>query len=85
MRTAIGATAVTIAKLTNLSAPMIHAFLDNIRYITTELNGSTQYDTRDDLLCNMDKWRETRARFPARWPVVRLKRDDIREPQNFVP
>ncbi len=31
MRTAIGATAVNIAKLMNLSAPMIHAFLDNIR------------------------------------------------------
>lgn len=44
MRTAIGATAVTIAKPTNLSAPMIHAFLDNIRYIATELNGSTPHD-----------------------------------------
>jgi hypothetical protein len=39
MRTAIGATAVNIATPTNLSAPMIHAFLDNIRYITIELNG----------------------------------------------
>src|ERR1700756_1734589 len=39
MRTAIGATAVNIAKPTNLSVPMIHAFLDNIRYITIELNG----------------------------------------------
>jgi hypothetical protein len=65
MRTAIGATAVTVAKPTNLSAPMIHAFLDNIRYITIELNGSSQHDTRDDVPCDMDKWRETRARFPA--------------------
>jgi hypothetical protein len=41
MRTAIGATAVNIAKPTNLGVPMIHAFLDNIRYITIELNGPT--------------------------------------------
>jgi hypothetical protein len=41
MRTAIGATAVNIAKPTNLGVPMIHAFLDNIRYITIELNGLT--------------------------------------------
>jgi hypothetical protein len=47
MRTAIGATAVNIAKPTNLSAPMIHAFLDNIRYITIELNGLILYDTRE--------------------------------------
>ena len=66
MRTAIGATAVNIAKPTNLGVPMIHAFLDNIRYITIELNGLTLYDTRDDVPCDMDKWRETRARFPAR-------------------
>jgi hypothetical protein len=46
MRTASGATAVNVAKLTNLSAPMIHAFLDNICYISIELNGSTQYDNR---------------------------------------
>ena len=46
MRTAIGATAVNIAKPTNLSAPMIHAFLDNIRYITIELNGSSQCDSK---------------------------------------
>ncbi|MGO9929054.1 MAG: hypothetical protein ACLPLP_23855 [Mycobacterium sp.] len=72
MRTAIGATAVNIAKPMNLSAPMIHAFLNNIRYITIELNGLILYDTRDDVPCDMDKWRETRARFPARWPVVRL-------------
>jgi hypothetical protein len=33
MRTAIGATAaVNIAKPANFSAPMIHTFLDNIRY-----------------------------------------------------
>ena len=70
MRTAIGATAVNIAKPTNLGVPMIHAFLDNIRYITIELNGLTLYDTRDDVPCDMDKWRETRARFPARWPVA---------------
>ena len=44
MRTAIGATAVNIAKPTNLGMPMIHAFLDNIRYITIELNGLTLYD-----------------------------------------
>jgi hypothetical protein len=31
MRTAIGATAVNIAKPTNLDVPMIHAFLDNTR------------------------------------------------------
>jgi len=31
------------------------------------------YDTRDDVPCDMDKWRETRARFPASWPVVRLQ------------
>ena len=74
MRTAIGATAVNVAKPTNLSAPMIHAFLDNIRYITVELNGLTLYGTRDDVPLDMNKWRETRARFPARWPVVRLKR-----------
>jgi hypothetical protein len=49
MRTAIGATAVNIAKPTNLSAPMIHAFLDNIRYITVELNGLILYDTRNDV------------------------------------
>ena len=48
MRTAIGATAVNIAKPANLSVPMIYAFLDNIRYITIELNGLTLYDTRDD-------------------------------------
>ena len=65
MRTAIGATAVNVAKPTNLSAPMIHAFLDNIRYITIELNGLILYDTRDDVPCDMDKWRETRARFPV--------------------
>src|ERR1700751_1837265 len=41
MRTAIGATAVNIAKPTNLGVPMIHAFLDNIRCITIELNGLT--------------------------------------------
>src|ERR1700751_6005683 len=74
MRTAIGATAVNIAKPTNLGMPMIHAFLDNIRYITIELNGLTVYDPRDDVRCDMDKWRETRTRFPARWPVVRLTR-----------
>jgi hypothetical protein len=51
MRTAIGATTVNIAEPTNLSARMIHAFLDNVRYITIELNGSTQYDTRDDVPC----------------------------------
>jgi hypothetical protein len=39
MRTAIGATAVNIATQTNLSAPMIHTFLDNIRYITIEPDG----------------------------------------------
>ena len=39
MRTAIGATAVNIAKPTNLGMPMIHAFLDNIRYITIEPDG----------------------------------------------
>lgn len=78
MRTAIGATAVNIAKPTNLGVPMIHAFLDNIRYITIELNGLTLYDTRDDVPCDMDKWRETRARFPARWPVVRLKSPHLR-------
>ena len=55
MRTAIGATAVNIAKPTNLNAPMIHAFLDNIRYITIELNGSILYDTRDDVPCDMDR------------------------------
>jgi len=66
MRTAIGATAVNIAKPTKLGVPMIHAFLDNIRYITIELNGLILYDTRDDVPCDMDKWRETRARFPAR-------------------
>lgn len=65
MRTAIGATAVNAAKPMNLSALMIHAFLDNIRYITIELNGLIQYDTRDAVPCGMDKWRETRARFPA--------------------
>jgi DNA invertase Pin-like site-specific DNA recombinase len=80
MRTAIGATAVNIAKPTNLGVPMIHAFLDNIRYITIELNGLTLYDTRDDVPCDMDKWRETRARFPARWPVVRLKRPTSETP-----
>ena len=74
MRTAIGAAAVNIAKPTNLGVPINHAFLDNIRYITIELNGLTLYDTRDDVPCDMDKWRETRAWFPARWPVVRLKR-----------
>ena len=47
----------------NLSAPMIHAFLDNIRYITIELNGLIRYGARDDVPCDMDKWRETRARF----------------------
>jgi len=75
MKTASGATAVNVAKPTNLSAPMIHAFPDNICYITIELNGSTQYDTRDDVPCDLDTWRETCARFPARWPVVRLERD----------
>jgi hypothetical protein len=64
MMTAIGATAVNTAKPTNLSTPMIHAFLDNIRYITIELNGLILYDTRDDLPCDMDKWRKTRARLP---------------------
>jgi hypothetical protein len=33
----------------NLSAPMIHAFLDNIRYITIELNGLILYGARDDV------------------------------------
>jgi hypothetical protein len=61
MRTAIGATAVNVAKPTNLSTPMIHALLDNIRCVTIELNGSTLYDTRDHLPCDIDKW-ETRAR-----------------------
>jgi hypothetical protein len=42
---------------------MFHAFLDNIRYIAIELNGSTQYGTRDHVPCDMDKWREPRARF----------------------
>jgi len=65
MRTAIGTTAVVSAKPTNLNAPMIHAFLDNIRCITIELNGLTLCETRDDVPCDMDKWRETRARFPA--------------------
>ena len=65
MRTAIGATAVNIAKPTNLNAPMIHAFLDNIRYITIELNGSILNDIRDDVPCDMEGWRETRARFPV--------------------
>jgi hypothetical protein len=37
----------------------------HIRYITIELNGLIQYDTRDAVPCGMDKWRETRARFPA--------------------
>jgi hypothetical protein len=80
MRTAIGATAVNIAKPTNLGVPMIHAFLDNIRYITIELNGLILYDTRDDVPCDMDKWRETRARFHARWPVARLKRPTSETP-----
>jgi hypothetical protein len=60
MRTAIGATAVNIAEPMNLRAPMIHAFLDNIRYITIELNGLILYDARDDVPRDMDKWRETR-------------------------
>ena len=68
MRTAIGATAVNIAKPTTLGVPMIHAFLDNIRYITIELNGLTLYDTRDEVPCDMDKWRETRARDPRPVP-----------------
>jgi hypothetical protein len=38
----------------NLSAPMIHAFLDNIRYITIELNCSIPYGTRDDVPREMD-------------------------------
>ena len=80
MRTAIGATAINIAKPTNLGVPMICAFLDNIRYITIELNGLTLHDTHDDVPCDLDKWRETRARFPARWPVVRLKRPTSETP-----
>jgi hypothetical protein len=85
-RTAIGATTVSVAKPMNLSAPMIHAFLDNIRYITIELNGLTLYDTRDDVPCDMDKWRETRARFPARRPVARLKRPTSDTPgRRFEP
>jgi hypothetical protein len=60
MRTAIGATAVNIAKPMNLRAPMIHAFLDNIRYITIELNGLILHDARDDVPRDMDKWRKTR-------------------------
>jgi hypothetical protein len=60
MRTAIGAIAVNIAKPANLSAPMIHTFLDNIRYITIELNGLVLYDTRDEVPCDMEMWRETR-------------------------
>jgi hypothetical protein len=83
MRTAIGATAVNIAKPTNLGVPINHAFLDNIRYITIELNGLTLYDTRDDVPCDMDKWRETRARFPpagrssvSKDPHLRHRADD---------
>jgi hypothetical protein len=80
MRTAIGATAVNIAKPTNLGMPMIHAFLDNIRYITIELNGLTLYDIRDDVPCDMDKWRETRARFPAPGRSSVSKDPDLRHP-----
>ncbi len=34
----MGATAVTVAKPMNLSAPMIRAFLDGNHYIAIELN-----------------------------------------------
>ena len=85
MRTAIGATAVNIAKPTNLNAPMIHAFLYNIRYITIELNGLILYDTRDNVPCNMDDWRETRARFPVgSSPQIRTQWQTLCGPKQLV-
>ena len=85
MRTAIGATAVNIAKPTNLNAPMIHAFLSNIRYITIELNGVILYDTRDNVPCNMDDWRETRARFPVgSSPQIRTQWQTLCGPKQLV-
>lgn len=43
----MGATAVRVAKPMILSAPMIRAFLDSIRYIVIELNQLTGHDARD--------------------------------------
>jgi hypothetical protein len=45
----MGAVAVNVAMPMNLSAPMIYAFLDSIRYIIIELNRLTLYDARDDV------------------------------------
>jgi hypothetical protein len=42
---------------------MIHAFLDEIRYITIELNGCTPYDTCDEVPCHHGSRSWTRRRF----------------------
>jgi hypothetical protein len=60
----------------NLSAPMIHAFLDNIRYITIELNGLILYGTRDDVPCEMDKSRGGHHQLRVVRPLV----EEVPEP-----
>ena len=62
----------------NLSAPMIHAFLDNIRYVTIELNGLILYGTRDDVPCEMDK---SRGRHQLR--VVRPLVEEVPRPVSI--
>jgi hypothetical protein len=61
---------VSVAKPMNLSAPMIHAFLDNIRYITIELNGLILYGARDDVPREMDKSRGGHHQLRVVRPLV---------------
>jgi hypothetical protein len=41
------------------------------RYITISVNGAVVYDSRDDVPCDMDQWRATRARFPRGAGLIR--------------
>src|SRR5215467_14503784 len=39
---------------------------DDSRYLTIEADGVTLYDSRKDVPCDMEKWRETDERFQNR-------------------
>jgi hypothetical protein len=40
---------------------------DNLAYRTIEQNGVVVYDSRNDVPCDMAKWRETYAKHRAEW------------------
>lgn len=51
---------------------------DNISFVTIEADGSTVYDSRIDVPCDMDEWHATNARFKGDRPGrTRLYRNGV--------